>query len=473
MDRPKQVQPPGRRTRAYATVITLVFLAIGTTMAAGFYGMLTASIGIASNDQASIKALTSAESGLQYIQYQLIKASTQSTLTSSSDTWLASLASNLNSNLREDGVITSTQQIYYNSQTHNNNTYRFSVPGTGSITLKDGSTFSGTVEPNGAMTGVVLKVTGTVSQGTQTLSQRTIWLSFNAVPPTPTDTSGFAMVAKGTISIGGAASIDGWDPNTGLPNLLRGRIYTPWGIGNGAVVALLSPIAPDLVFNNPAPLNIPNIDVSFLDGYKGSKLAMYTVPPGNNNETLTNKYIPANTNRTFSNNVTINGILYVEWPNTLTFNANVTINGAIVYKNKPQGNTATSAITFSRSSTVTNSTTQSKTQLNNVGLTADQLTALSGWTILAPNTDLNLIPGNSATKAFGGSLHVNNLNKATGQGNADGSLRLNRANIICEGDVDMTGNRVFWILPPGNLADSDSLGNNNYLYSVSDAYYEP
>jgi len=46
-----------------------------------------------------------------------------------------------------------------------------------------------------------------------------------------------------------------------------------------------------------------------------------------------NVLIPANSNPTFSNDVTIEGVMYILYPNKITFNGNVTIRGSVVVAN--------------------------------------------------------------------------------------------------------------------------------------------
>ena len=464
-------QLPGRLARrGYVTILTLCFLSIGTTLAGGFYCMLQSSIAIAADDEAAAEALAAAESGMQFMQYQLIKASAHANLNGSSGNWLdtisAGLVQNLEGTLKSN--ILATGQVDYNPSTRpSTSTLTIPKAGTPALRLQDGSTFTSTVTGNASGTHLILTVTG---QDRGAKARRVLQIGINANPPIPADLSGFAMIAKGKITLNNNAMISGYDPTTNTANSLIGRVYFPWGETGSSVVALQDPSAPAMVFENPPPLNIPQVDVSFLAGMKGSRLSHYTAPSGNpKTETLTNCYITSD--RTFSADVVINGILYVDGAHSLAFNGNVTLNGVIVY----QRSTSPSSIAFSRGSVVTNSATVSASQLANaaLGLTSDQLAVLRGWSILAPDTDLMLANGNAAQKAFGGSLHIHNLANADGQGGAGATLCLNRANIICEGNVDMSGNRVFWILPPGQLAGSESLGHSNYLYTMTETYFEP
>ena len=65
-------------------------------------------------------------------------------------------------------------------------------------------------------------------------------------------------------------------------------------------------------------------------------LATYALQPGNvsNKDVLTNVRIPAGTNPTFSSDVVLNGVVYVESPNVVKFSGKCTLNGLIVTEEK-------------------------------------------------------------------------------------------------------------------------------------------
>jgi hypothetical protein len=81
----------------------------------------------------------------------------------------------------------------------------------------------------------------------------------------------------------------------------------------------------------------PTFDTSVFQQY-----ASNTYTGGN---TLSNVTIPPNTNPKFTGNATINGIVYVQSPNTLTFKGNTTLNGIIVFENA--GTTSSNSILMS------------------------------------------------------------------------------------------------------------------------------
>src|SRR5205085_2783636 len=78
----------------------------------------------------------------------------------------------------------------------------------------------------------------------------------------------------------------------------------------------------------PEPV-FPSIDATTYAAFATNKYA--------GGSTLSNCYIPPNTNPTFSGNATIEGVLYVMAPNVLNFKGNCTIKGCIVVQNNAPG----------------------------------------------------------------------------------------------------------------------------------------
>jgi hypothetical protein len=109
--------------------------------------------------------------------------------------------------------------------------------------------------------------------------------------------------------------------------------------------------------------------------------------------TMSNVRIPANTNPTFTGGVTIQGILFVEAPNTLTFRGNVNLNGFIVMDAD-----APSAIDVRGN--VTHGALPSGNQF-------DPFRTITFASILGPTTDLAISGSTSVT--FGGNVIINAL----------------------------------------------------------------
>ena len=98
--------------------------------------------------------------------------------------------------------------------------------------------------------------------------------------------------------------------------------------------------------------------------------------------------------------------------------------------------------------------------------------AVVGWSLIAPNTDVSLDNGNTTgTKTFNGSMDINSI---SGQGKGSGdanSMVFNNATVIVETTVDLGGNRIFSMCPPGS--GSGVLSGSGYaLNLITSTYWE-
>jgi hypothetical protein len=132
----------------------------------------------------------------------------------------------------------------------------------------------------------------------------------------------------------------------------------------------------------------PSFDTSVYKPY-----ATNTWAPG---VPLVNLRIPAGTNKKFTGNQTIQGIMYIEAPASIEFQGNVNLQGFIVFENAGSG--LTNKLTFSGNIT--------QSPLPN-GSQFDGLRATSGVAILAPNTAVRMtgstdsyLRGNVITETF-------------------------------------------------------------------------
>jgi hypothetical protein len=153
---------------------------------------------------------------------------------------------------------------------------------------------------------------------------------------------GYGVWSKGPITMGNNIDFDG------LYFALDGSMYSASGgiavtTGSGhisgdisvsdphATVALGRTTIDGEVFYDAPVIAEPVVD-------RAPYLALPTTPLGaQRTGTLTNKRIPANTNPTFSENVTIQGVLYIDAPNVVTFANSVNLTGVIVAADPPAG----------------------------------------------------------------------------------------------------------------------------------------
>ncbi len=148
-----------------------------------------------------------------------------------------------------------------------------------------------------------------------------------------------------------------------------------------------------------------------------------------------NLYIKANTNPKFTANTTIDGIVYVEWPNKVEFGGNTTIRGAIVVATDGNNNTGLNPtenyINFTGSVSIS--------AMNTLPTTSDfplALRSLNGAFLLAPGFGASF-GGNFGT--IGGSIITSKLDF---YGNAGGTvtgsvINLNNTPFTMSGNSDI------------------------------------
>jgi len=161
------------------------------------------------------------------------------------------------------------------------------------------------------------------------------------------------------------------------------------------------------------------------------------------NKTFTNIRIKANTNKTFSGNVTLKGVIFIEQPNRIHFSGNVAITGVIVTEDAGDDNYDVNTIKFSG-----NLTARGVEELPNTS-EFQQLRDMPGSFILAPGFSTEFT-GNFGT--IGGTMAAERFKWA---GNASGTVR---GSIISYSDAEfkLLGNSSIRIdrsgtpeIPPG------------------------
>ena len=365
------------RRHGLASMLAMLYLVLFATMAIGFYSATTISTQISRNERALSLAHTAADGGMQYVRYQLGAMTLDSTVTPSGlmNAVAAALGQRLNGspNMGGHAVQNSNGTIY--------------LPYPGGWTTIDGSLstkFRAKIEQSGEF--LVVTVTGAGPAAT-TLG-RAVQLHYQKAPK-----AGFILdygvATRGTISTGGSTIIQGQtDPTKGSVLSTDMTSSTPISVGGSGITGDASVVNPDAAVTGgpiggtsdptqiqthihkgvPAP-TFPTIDISVFTAYATNK---YT-----GGSTLTNCYIPPNTNPKFAGGTTINGVLWVQAPNVVSFRGNCTINGVIVCDNSGPFDPAHNQLSFSG-----NVSSTPVSQLDPA--TYGNLTTLTGSFLLAP-----------------------------------------------------------------------------------------
>ena len=435
--------------RGYATVMAMMFLTIGATLSAWLFSMLFTGTAIARNDTASSRAQTAAESGLAYLRYMVTSTTSSTRIQGQTDAQLMdSLLAALNGKLASG--ITKTTDATGIAQ--------LSIAST---TLTDGSSFTGIIAFSKINPHTFsLQVTGSYGVAVRTVGME-LDKQLNSLPTALT----YALVAKGGITLPS-------NPNAGIAEYVPGKGADTTNMGTDQLYAAATSTgnADVLLFNNtPAPsstITFPTFPSSLYSTLNSLVDAGLSKASGNN---WNNVYIPANTNPTLP--TTVNGVVYVKWPNNISFN-NTTVNGVIIYEPAPAGSTTTSTITIVRTASMTfNPPKSTDTSYANL-LGNANAAAVVGWSLIAPNAAVTLENGNtSQVKTYNGNWDVNSI-YGTGKGSGDANTMVfNNASVIVETTANLGGNRIFSMNAPGLNGNGNS-GSGYALNLITSTYWE-
>lgn len=465
-----------RNRRGVAAVLAMLYLVLFSVLALGFYATATTSVQVSANDQRGSLAMVAAESGMDFMRYQLASVTMPDRIAIQSIDPFTKVYETL------QGHLNGTGNVNYISRT----TDTISIPGDGvSYIYLDPSR-------KGARFRVVIKDFGqkmrvkVIGRHDDPSTLRAVQMEFDVVEKT-SQIFDFGVASKGRIYTGGHAII------RGATDWRRGSVLSTY-------IDPLNPTAAiDIVTINGAEVSG---DIAISSDYgnvvykKGNTIIGntkdpylierdhihkgVTAPPfpqvhadiflpfvtttyagkGNVNGavTIANCRIPANSNVTFNGKVTIKGVLYVETPAEVHFGGGADIQGVIVTQtDNPKGSLATNILDFKGNVTAYNLADLDPAIANPPGAPTD-LRKLTGAFILAPTFQVNFT-GSFGTVA--GSIIAGNINMT---GNAGGTVV---GSVVNLSDTNMTINGSSEIL----IA---STGTKDYPAGVYlEQYYRP
>ena len=476
------------RARGYVSLLAVVFIALGALMATYVYAMVSSSSNIAHNQDMSRQAMLAAESGLDYLNVvlpQITKDANIVTTANAAEPLLVAAQPILNQSAQISGApaVAVAENLAHTVGTLTIAPVTLYTPdpshglyGTASFSatisnqflpyLRD-PTISSVVEP--VLPEYCVTVTGSYSRNGVTVT-RTIGMNADAVSMAHYSESGYGIIAKGNISLPPSANggVFLYDYSFDPPALNQGRKGAAYSVQNGELVS----------FDGSAPPSSSEITWNTYPADLYTKLqsfdwtTSYVNPPDGSSATWTNVKIPKHTNLTVTGNVTINGVLYMEYPSSITFGGSstkdqtITINGAIIWEQSNGQGVQDETLTFGRYVGVdTGNVATRDAQLQTVLGPDATHTLLNGDIIAAPQTNLVLDPGNTVTGIlkFNGGVHVNNVT-GSGTGNVlnkaptTGAMVIDGGTLTAEGSVDLRGNTAFCVNPPAGstlLLDPD------------------
>ncbi len=311
-------------------IAALVLVTILVSLGVAFCGITSMNLAQSSNLAGMTEARLAAESGLSFLIYEVSNCGVSGSLRGQA--LLDSLAGGICADLNATANLGARVVAYDGSV--------ITVP---AIALGDGKSFSGRITLPAADT-VRLTVTGRHAMGagvSASMLQRELAIDLH---PTWDQALAYGICSKGAVEMG---------MNTDLSGVTRpsdGSIYSAatgaavtCGSGHisgdvsvsapGATTQLTGTRVDGTIRYNAPPVTMPAIDPTQYRSLATTVMSSASPPAG----TYKNIRIPANTNPVFSSSVTIQGILYVEAPNTIYFNNNVNFTGVMVAANPPTG----------------------------------------------------------------------------------------------------------------------------------------
>jgi hypothetical protein len=396
-----------RDARGVALILALLILTVFASLSVAFFSSTSMNLVQSSNLEAATRARLAAESGLSFLIYEMLHCGISGSLRGQAllDSLAARLSADLNGTANLGGSV-----VAYDGSTITVPTIGFGV----------GKSFVGRVTLEAADT-LRLTVTGQYTAGTGAsikTVQRELAIDLH---PAWDQAIAFGICSKGPVEMGMNTDL------SGVTQASDGSIYS------GAIGTLASPavscgsghISGDVSVSPPntaASLDLAGTTVDGTIRYDAPPVTMPTIDrtpykslattvmnsPTPAGGTYKNIRIPANTNPTFNNSVTIQGVMYVEAPNTIYFNNNVTFTGVIVADKPPAGSPDSANYIYFK-----NNMTFNGVELL-VGDEFSEVRKLQGATILCPdftmefknNANLQYVGGIMALKSL---IAKNNL----------------------------------------------------------------
>ena len=341
------------KSQGAVLIISMIFVLIFSALAVSMATLSSTNVQLASNQHKVDCALASAESGLEVTRFWLSRVIIPSSTSSSS------YFSTINSALHNDLATNSISNVYPASDG--------SIIAIPSVTLGSAQeqSFHAVITPLPTALDpnvIHVDVTGVYGSVTRTISVDYVF------GPRPDTVFDYGVATKGSLSLSGNAEIEG--PNnvsvdsdvyiasesslSALTMTGNSKIGGSVKIGNPNATADLGARASIGGETGEAALNnvfigadqpeFPTPDPGYFEQYVQNVFDPAT--DTTTDLTLENIRIPPDTNPTFSGNITLNGIIYIETPNVVTFSGGTTITGIIVGNGDDEDNSGTNQILF-------------------------------------------------------------------------------------------------------------------------------
>ena len=345
--------PKLKNNKGIVLLSCLAFVCIFSAFAVSMATMSNTNIMIAHNRQKANKALNSALSGLEITRYWLSGIQVPGSVAPSQR--LSAVNTTLNNSLNAQNIsnISATYSSSYNRVTIANVTLNSST----------NQNFSAVISQPDA-DSLQLTITGRCGEFSKQIS--TIF-EFGTIGNSVFD---FGVASKGPLIMSGQAEIDAVNLAIEASVYIEGtnisgdafsitnnasvagdvtiaNEYGTYSIGNKSSVGGASGNAAlDHIFVGSDYVEFPTPQPAYFEQFATGPV-IDTPDDWDNHDTLNNVTVAAGTNPTFASDVTINGVLFIEYPNTVTFAGKSVVNGILVGNGPINNEQGSSSIKFS------------------------------------------------------------------------------------------------------------------------------
>ncbi len=338
------------KNRGAVLIISMIFVVIFSALAVSMAAMSGTNVQIADNQRNADRARACAESGFDVIRFWLNQVSIPGT------TLVADRFNQIAGSLQNElttNCITNVAPSYDGSA--------ITIPGV-TLDSANGSSFSSTITPLGTET-VQIDVTGTYGSITRTIRVNYVIgerannvFDFGVATKGPLSLSGNIELEGVNVSVEASVYIESENSNLALSIIGNSQIAGDVSIVNpiasvdlqGGQAGIGGETGQDAVDNHVSfgvpPSEFPEPDPTLFESYATSVVDANTDTSAD--ATLENIRILANTNPTFSGQVILKGIIYIETPNVVEFTGGADVTGIIIGDGDIQDNSGVNQIIF-------------------------------------------------------------------------------------------------------------------------------
>jgi hypothetical protein len=399
------LRPTPRRRAGITAVLAMLYMVLFAALAVGFYVQTTLAAHVGHNEQRMLHARTAAESGMEFMRYQLQLV--QVPPLTPDDEIMDVVFKDLTNRLELTGNL-GKNVVYMNGvatrievpEGENNSISLYEKgPRFRAIIVKKGRdlvvTTVGSPSPTGPSGRAAIELTfrptqergsffshGMASRGGMVISSNDGLITGN-----PPDFGSVLSMGALTIGPGGAKSPAGISGEIFVPTTIMPTLNGAVSVDGETDSARILAAANDHV-NYLAPEDMPEYPVADTTAFKQFATNKYVAGKTVYDNTL----IPPNTNPSFSAGQTIRGVLFIQQPNAVKFTGGVILHAIIATEDVGAGTLATNVLEFTGSGVA-------KEPVSTLPLSEHQfdgIRGLAGSFIVSPGFDLK-ISGNFST----------------------------------------------------------------------------